>query len=157
LSQRPSGDWRADLRLFARHMLGMLRRHTWLPSLISSRTLPGPNTLRYVEVFLSELDGLGLDFNTIGGILSTVDAYVDGFARRVGAPEEDRRRRGMPEGECHPALPGSSPHALSSVLFPIRTRAPPDITLTTADAGFDFGRECVPHGTAPCTPPARRD
>src|SRR5262249_60636194 len=54
LPERPSGDWRADLHLFAHRMLGVLRRHTWLPSLTSSQPLPGPNALRYVAVFLIE-------------------------------------------------------------------------------------------------------
>ena len=63
-------------------MLGVLQRHTWLPTLASSRPFPAPNALRYVEVFLPELNGCGLDNDTIGGILSTVEAYVYGFAQR---------------------------------------------------------------------------
>src|SRR5215475_9003971 len=39
LPEQPSADWRADLRLFARHMLSVLRRYTWLSSLISVRPL----------------------------------------------------------------------------------------------------------------------
>jgi len=148
LPERPSGDWRADLRLFARHMLGVLRRHTWLPALISSRPLPGPNSLRYVEVFLSELDGLGLDVDTMGGILSTVDAYVDGFAQREAAEGEARRRAGMTEAEWHAALAPSFQRMLSSGQYPTLARFIAENTDINADASFEFGLECVLDGIA---------
>src|SRR5262245_39701233 len=122
LPERPSGDWRADLRLYAHHMLGVLRCHTWLPPLISSRPLPGPNALRHVEVFLSDLDGLGLDVNTIGGILSTMDAYVDGFAQREAASEEVRRRAGMTEAEWQVSLATYFQHIFSSGQYPTLAR-----------------------------------
>jgi AcrR family transcriptional regulator len=148
LPERPSGDWRADLHLFAHHMLGVLRRHTWLVSLLNSRPLPGPNTLRYVEVFLSELDGFGLDVNTISGILSTVEAYVDGFAQREAAAAEVRRRAGMTETEWQAALTAYFQQVLSSGQYPTLARIVSEDTDIFTDASFDFGLECVLDGIA---------
>ncbi len=148
LPEQPSGDWRADLRLFARHMLRVLRRHTWLSSLISSRPLPGPNSLRYVEVFLSALDGLGLDANTMGGIHSTVHAYVDGFAQHEAAEEEIRRRTGMTEAEWHTALAPYFQKILSSGQYPTLARLIAENEDIDADASFEFGLECVLDGIA---------
>jgi AcrR family transcriptional regulator len=150
LPKQPSGDWRADLRLFARHMLSVLRRHVWLSSLISSRPLPGPNALRYVEAFLSELDRLGLDATTMGGILSTVDAYVDGFAQREAAEQEIRRRTGMTEAEWHAAQAPYFQNMLSSGQYPTLAHmiAEAEKVHVDADASFEFGLECVLDGIA---------
>src|SRR5262249_31480452 len=157
LPERPSGDWRADLHLFAHRMLGVLRRHTWLPSLTSSQPLPGPNALRYVEVFLIELRDLGLDVNTIGSILSTVDAYVNGFAQREAASEEVRRRSGMTEAEWYTALAAYFQHILSSGHYPTLARVVSESAEIDADASFDFGLECVLDGIAARIAAARRD
>ena len=55
LPEPPSADWRADLRLFARHMLSALRRYPWLPSLISS------DLQRYDEALAAHEQALSLD------------------------------------------------------------------------------------------------
>src|SRR5215469_1479596 len=157
LPEQPSADWRADLRLFARHMLSVLRRYTWLPSLISSRPLPSPNRVRYVERFLSELEGLGLDFTTIGGILNTVEAYVDGFAQHEAAPEEIRRRTGMTEAEWRAAFAAYLQQILSSGQYPTLARLIAGNAEISADATFEFGLECVLDGIAARIAAARRD
>ncbi|HEY1388682.1 MAG TPA: TetR/AcrR family transcriptional regulator C-terminal domain-containing protein [Ktedonobacterales bacterium] len=146
--ERLSGDWRADLRLFAHLMLGVLRRHTWLPSLLSSRMLPGPNTLRYVELFLADLDGLGLDDSAIADILSTVDAYVDGFAQREAAAAETRRQAGMTEAEWQAALTAYFQQVLSNGQYPMLARVIAANTDNNANANFESGLECVLDGIA---------
>ncbi|HEY7342936.1 MAG TPA: TetR/AcrR family transcriptional regulator C-terminal domain-containing protein [Ktedonobacterales bacterium] len=143
-----SGAWRADLRQFAHLTLGVLRRHTWLPSLLSSRLLPGPNTLRYVELFLADLGGLGLDDTTIADILSTVDAYVDGFAQREAAAAESRRQAGMTEAEWQAALAAYYQQVLSSGQYPMLARIITENTEINANASFEFGLECVLDGIA---------
>jgi AcrR family transcriptional regulator len=157
LPEQPALDWRADLRLFARHMLGVLRRHTWLPSLISSRPLPSPNRLRYVERLLAELAGLGLDFNTIGGILNTVEAYVDGFAQHEVSPEEIRRRTGMAEAEWRATFTAYLQQILSSGQYPTVARLIVGNAEITADATFEFGLDCVLDGIAARIATTRRD
>jgi AcrR family transcriptional regulator len=148
LPEEPSADWRADLRLFAHHMLSVLRRYTWLPSLISSRPLPSPNRVRYVERFLSELEGLGLDLTTIGGILNTVEAYVDGFAQHEAAPEEIRRRTGMTEADWRATFAAYLQEVLSSGQYPTLARLIAGNAEISADATFEFGLECVLDGIA---------
>jgi len=146
--ERLSGDWRADLRLFAHLMLGVLRRHTWLPSLLSSRMLPGPNTLRYVELFLADLDDLGLDASTIADILSTVDAYVDGFAQRGAAAAETRRQAGMTEEEWQDALTAYFERILANGQYPMLARVIAENRDVSASANFESGLECVLDGIA---------
>jgi AcrR family transcriptional regulator len=148
LPEPPSGNWRTDLRLFARHMLGALQRHTWLPTLASSRPFPAPNALRYVEVFLPELNGLGLDSDTIGGILSTVEAYVYGFAQREAAEEEARRRAGMTEAEWHAAVATYFEQLLASGHYPTFARFAMQSTGIRVDVRFEFGLDCVLDGIA---------
>jgi AcrR family transcriptional regulator len=157
LPEQPSADWRADLRLFARHMLGVLRRHVWLPSLISSRPLPSPNRLRYVERLLAELAGLGLDFNTIGGILTTVEAYVDGFAQHAVSPEEIRRRTGMAEVEWRATFAAYLQQILATGQYPTVARLIAGNAAINADATFEFGLECVLDGIAARITAARHD
>jgi AcrR family transcriptional regulator len=157
LPEQPALDWRADLRLFARHMLGVLRRHTWLPSLTSSRPLPSPNRLRYVERLLTELADLGLDFNTIGGILSTVEAYVDGSAQHEVSPEEIRRRTGLAEAEWRATFAAYLQQILSSGQYPTVARLIVGNAEITADATFEFGLDCVLDGIAARIATARRD
>jgi len=157
LPEQPSTDWRADLRLFARHMLSVLRRYTWLPSLISSRPLPSPNRVRYVERFLSELAGLGLDFTIIGGILNMVEAYVDGFAQHEAAPEAIRRRTGMTEAEWRATFAAYLQTILSGGQYPTLERLIAGNTVINADATFEFGLECLLDGIAVRIATASRD
>jgi AcrR family transcriptional regulator len=148
LSEPPSGGWRTDLRLFARHTLGVLRRHTWLPTLASSRPFPAPNALRYVEMFLPKLDALGLESKTIGGILSTVEAFVYGFAQREAAEEDARRRAGMTEAEWRAALAAYFQQLLASDRYPAFARFAMQSPDSDADARFEFGLDCVLDGIA---------
>lgn len=157
LPERLSGDWRADLRLFAHAMLGVLRRHTWLPSLLSSRLLPGPNTLRYVEIFLADLDGLGLEYGAIADILSTVDAYVDGFAQREAAEAETRRQAGMTEAEWQATLTAYFQRILANGQYPMLARVIAANTDINVNATFDSGLECVLDGIAVRIAAVRRD
>jgi AcrR family transcriptional regulator len=157
LPEQPSANWRADLRLFARHMLSVLRRYRWLPALISSRPLPSPNRVRHIERFLSELVGLGIDFTTIGGILSTVEAYVDGVAQREAAPEAIRRRTGMTEAEWRAAFAAYMEQILSSGQYPTLARLIARNAEVSADATFEFGLECVLDGIAAHIAAVRRD
>jgi hypothetical protein len=115
---------------------------------MSSRPLPGPNALRYVEAFLSELDGIGLDFNTIGSILSTVDAYVNGFAQREATAEEVRRRTGMTQADSRAALAAYFQQILSTDQYPTLARFVFENMDIDPDVSFDFGLECVLDGIA---------
>src|SRR5262249_25970715 len=77
------------------------------------------------------------------GILSTVDAYVDGFAQREAAGEEARRRTGLTEAEWHAALAPYFEQILSSGRYPTLARVIPETRDIDPDAPFAFGLECV--------------
>jgi AcrR family transcriptional regulator len=65
----PSGDWRADLRSFARQQRAIVHRHPWLVSALPHRQPLGPAALAYLEFMLAALEPAGLD---PGAILETV-------------------------------------------------------------------------------------
>src|ERR1700733_3244964 len=57
----PSGDWQADLRVFARSARASLLRHRWAMEFIGGRPPSGPNDARNLEDMLALFDGLDLD------------------------------------------------------------------------------------------------
>ena len=91
-------------------------------------------------MFLPELSGLGIDSDTIGGILSTVEAYVYGFAQREAAEEEARRRAGMTEAEWHAAVATYFEQLLATGRYPTFARFAMASTASTVDTRFEFGR-----------------
>jgi AcrR family transcriptional regulator len=54
----PSGDWRADLGVFAHRTRTAMSRHRWAMEFIGSRPPSGPNDARNLERLLRLLDGL---------------------------------------------------------------------------------------------------
>jgi AcrR family transcriptional regulator len=152
LPERLSGDWRADLRLYAHAQRQALRRHSWLATFIAGRALPGPNVLRFGEFCLAAVDGLGLDVSTMAGILSTVDAYTDGFVQREIAEAENRRRTGLTGAEWHAAVAPHFQALIASGRYPTVARTLTDMqSLNTgqfADVSFAFGLECLLDGIA---------
>lgn len=52
---RPTGDWVADLVAVSEGFRSVLRRHPWLPSLVLTRPVLGPNGLDVLEHVLSAL------------------------------------------------------------------------------------------------------
>jgi AcrR family transcriptional regulator len=78
----PSGDWRADLRAYARSHRASLLRHRWVIDYIGARPGLGPSTLRIAERSLALLAGLSLDAATIMNIVQTVNTYVMGAVLR---------------------------------------------------------------------------
>lgn len=51
----PTGDWLADLLDLAEQARAIMRRHRWLPSLLITRSVLGPNGLVLLEHFLEVL------------------------------------------------------------------------------------------------------
>src|SRR6266567_8791531 len=60
LSERSSGDWRADLRETAHRVWLLARRHSWL-GLLGIQPGLGPNTARYFQHAQATLRPLGLE------------------------------------------------------------------------------------------------
>jgi len=95
----PSGDWRADLGVFARRTRDVLRRHGWAVEFIGTRPPSGPNDVRNLERLLSLLDGVGVeDLRLIMGILMTVATFVIGAV--VHEAQEVRFQREQERAEA---------------------------------------------------------
>lgn len=78
----PSGgtDWRTAMReraISARHAL---TRHRWAAELMSSRTSPGPATLRHHDTVIGTLRDAGFSIELAAHAFSAIDSYIYGFA-----------------------------------------------------------------------------
>jgi AcrR family transcriptional regulator len=76
----PSGDWRADMLRVGRDTRALMRRHPWLPRLMSPVYGFSPNALRYLEHCLACLDPLdmtyGMKMQLVGMLNGVVTTYV---------------------------------------------------------------------------------
>jgi AcrR family transcriptional regulator len=92
---QPSGDWRADLRSFARRTRAGMLRHPWAIEFIGGRPPSAPADARNLERVLAILDGHGLSARTTVDIIGTVVTYVLGAVVREGRElrgERDQQR-----------------------------------------------------------------
>ncbi|AWW41732.1 TetR/AcrR family transcriptional regulator C-terminal domain-containing protein [Streptomyces cadmiisoli] len=90
-----SGDWRADLKAIAHLQRALMLRHPWLPAALSSRRVPGPNTLDFLERVLAALRPSGLDGTAKLEIFAQLTAFVAGhvaheIAQAAGSQSPDR-------------------------------------------------------------------
>ncbi|MEU2286377.1 TetR/AcrR family transcriptional regulator [Streptomyces sp. NPDC013178] len=87
----PSGDWRADMLRVGRQTRELMRRHPWLPRLMSPVYGFSPNALRYLEHCLACLDPLdltyGMKLQLVGMLNGTVTTYV---ANELATAERSR-------------------------------------------------------------------
>ncbi|MFI9051984.1 TetR/AcrR family transcriptional regulator [Streptomyces sp. NPDC053427] len=98
LPSEPSGDWRADLRRFARDQRAIMLRHPWLPAALPARQTLGPNTLAAVEHTLAVLAPVGLDpqarLETFSLLTGFVASHVTYELAQQRAMEADGRTSG---------------------------------------------------------------
>ncbi len=90
-----TGDWRADLKAIAHLQRALMLRHPWLPAALSSRRVPGPNTLDFLERVLAALRPSGLDGTAKLEIFGQLTAFVAGhvaheIAQAAGSQSPDR-------------------------------------------------------------------
>jgi AcrR family transcriptional regulator len=153
----PSGDWRADLAVYARNYRAALHRHPWAIDFLGAGPPSGPNDARNADRLIGALDGLGLDTMTTMWTLLTLGTHVMGAALREiqeirwhGAADE--AEAGMTEEEIAAAhdefermIRGSGryPHIAKVFEAGIDPDAP-----ETRDARFEFGLGCVLDGIA---------
>jgi AcrR family transcriptional regulator len=77
----PAGTpWRAAMRDRAMSARAALNRHPWATALMSSRTSPGPATLRHHDSVIGLLRGGGFPVALAAHAFSAIDSYVYGFA-----------------------------------------------------------------------------
>jgi AcrR family transcriptional regulator len=148
---RPTGDWRADLRLIARGTREMWLAHPWLADVRRSRPALGPNQLRIMEFGLGALD-VGIPVDDILTLVSMLDGYVLTTVRSEIEWERERRRTGM---TMHDWMRRSSPYVLQLLdggEHPMFARVVKDAALPhmEPDARFAYGLERVLDCIASC-------
>ncbi|MFB7599436.1 TetR/AcrR family transcriptional regulator [Streptomyces sp. NPDC056160] len=93
----PSGDWRADMLRVGHQSRDLMRRHTWLPRLMSGVYGFSPNVLRYLEHCLACLDPLEASHGTKMELVAMVNAVVTMYVSNELAVAE--RTRSLPWSE----------------------------------------------------------
>ncbi|MGW4321551.1 TetR/AcrR family transcriptional regulator [Streptomyces sp. NPDC004684] len=93
----PSGDWRADMRRVAHQSRDLMRRHTWLPRLMSGIYGFSPHALRYLEHCLTCLDPLEASYGTKMELVAMLNAVVTMYVSNELASAE--RTRSLPWSE----------------------------------------------------------
>ncbi|MFE3292255.1 TetR/AcrR family transcriptional regulator C-terminal domain-containing protein [Rhodococcus sp. NPDC059234] len=77
---RDGAGWRDAMFRRAASAREVLSRHPWATELMSSRTNPGPATLRHHDAVIGTLRGAGFSIAMAAHAFSVVDSYVYGFA-----------------------------------------------------------------------------
>ena len=153
----PSGDWRADLRGYARNTRAALLRHPWAIDFIGVGPPSGPNDARNAERLIAALDGLGLDINASLRALMTVGTFVLGAALREIQEirwhrSADEITSGMTQAQVEEFLADFNRRVQESGRYPhiakiIDAGIDPD-SPETRDERFEFGLDCVLDGIA---------
>ena len=87
-------DWKKGMRERAQSARQALRRHPWAIALMSTRTSPGPATLRHHNAVIGSLRAAGFSVEMTAHAFSALDSYIYGFALQeatlpLGATEEE--------------------------------------------------------------------
>jgi AcrR family transcriptional regulator len=77
---RGGTDWKTQMRERAESARQALRRHPWAIALMSTRTSPGPATLRHHDAVIGSLLGAGFSIAMAAHAFSALDSYIYGFA-----------------------------------------------------------------------------
>src|SRR5665213_930167 len=78
----PAGgaDWKTAMRERAQSARQALLRHPWAIALMSTRTSPGPATLRHHNAVIGSLRAAGFSIGLTAHAFSALDSYIYGFA-----------------------------------------------------------------------------
>jgi len=109
----PSGraDWKPAMRKRAISAHEALLRHPWAPSLMQSRTKPGPATMRHHDSVLGSLRGAGFTLVMAAHAFSVIDGYVYGFAlQQINIPLQSRDQVAGVGENILSRLAGEYPH-----------------------------------------------
>ena len=86
-------DWKSAMRKRAISAHKALLRHPWAPSLMQSRTKPGPATLRHHDSVLGSLRKAGFTLVMAAHAFSAIDGYVYGFAlQQINLPLQSKEQ-----------------------------------------------------------------
>lgn len=93
----PSGDWRADILRVARDTRALMKRHPWLPRLMSPVYGFSPHALRYLEHCLACLDPLDMKYGMKMQLIAMLNGVVTTYTANELATAE--RTRSLPWSE----------------------------------------------------------
>jgi AcrR family transcriptional regulator len=147
--ERPSGDWRADLRDLALHTWAMVRRHGWYAELVHTRPPAGPHVMRRTEFMLEVLTGEGLPVGAALTYAALVDRHVYGSGLQDAEERRQLERYGAdsPEGWMAAIAPVRELAAASGRL-PLLTSWLSAPTGPDPDEQFELGLGCLLDGIA---------
>jgi AcrR family transcriptional regulator len=77
---RDGVDWKTAMRERAQSARQALARHPWVIVLMSTRTSPGPATLRHHDAVIGTLRAAGFSVALTAHAFSALDSYIYGFA-----------------------------------------------------------------------------
>jgi AcrR family transcriptional regulator len=125
------GDWKTAMRQRAISAREVLSRHRWASRLMSSRSSPGPATLRHHDAVLGSLRIAGFTVAMAAHAFSVIDSYLYGFVQQEASLPFDTAEESAEVAQTIMSrfTPGQYPHltemAVEHVLQP----------------GYDYGNE----------------
>jgi AcrR family transcriptional regulator len=138
LPEKPSGDWRADMRRLAHRQRSSCVRHPWAVTL-AARPVFGPNILRTSEWQFAALEGLGLDIDGMLRMTYVIDAFVSGVVGAEAAERDLVRRTGIDQGQWRTALVPHIRRLIADGGFPYMTKVIVDAKTPHEGADTLFG------------------
>jgi AcrR family transcriptional regulator len=124
------GDWKPSMRKRAISANEALLRHPWAPSLMQSRTKPGPATLRHHDSVLGRLRTAGFTLVMAAHAVSVIDGYVYGFAlQQINIPLQSREQVAEVGQDILRQMAGEYPHLAEM------------ITKHAMKPGYDYAKE----------------
>jgi AcrR family transcriptional regulator len=148
LPEKPSRNWRSNLRLAARETRAAMKKHPWLAGLLSRRPPLGPNYLRHFEFLLASVAVLKLEMAAAVRIVGTLYVFVMGYVGFELAEEESYRRVGMSEPQRRKSVAPYMERVIATGRFPNLARFLVAGAEMPDDRGFEFGLDCVLDGIA---------
>jgi AcrR family transcriptional regulator len=148
LPERPSGDWRGELRRLAGQFRDLFRHHPWVLTTPASLPSFGPNALRLIDFGYSIFTRLGLDIDAAAELYGTVQSYITGFIQASLAEESARRSSGLSDEEWRAAVAPYVQKLVSSGQYPTLSRQITEGGARKPDQSFEFGLERVLDGIA---------
>ncbi|MDA3648752.1 TetR/AcrR family transcriptional regulator [Saccharopolyspora indica] len=138
--------WREALTQQLRSGRRVMKRHPWLPALMSTRPLLGPNALALSERFYTVLTAVGLEGPRLTAVVGALTYYVQGYAAMenfwTGAHRDPTR-----ESE----LRARSQHYLEThrQTYPTLARQADLVGTDDFDDSFDLGLTTILDGIEP--------
>jgi AcrR family transcriptional regulator len=124
------GDWKPAMRRRAISAHEALLRHPWAPSMMQSRTRPGPATLRHHDSVLGSLRKAGFTLVMAAHAVSVIDGYLYGFAlQQINLPLQSREQVAEVGQDILRQMAGEYPHLAEM------------ITKHAMKPGYDYAKE----------------